>query len=225
MRKKLLFLLLPLLLLIAASTVDAQTTTGTDSASSRLKQQMRDLQAQKKTAVSQIKQEAKETKMELKQQIKDRVQTKREEVKEIVAIRKEEFKAKLQAIKDEKKKALVNRIDTKLTNVNTKHTDRFTQVLSNLQIVLDKITEDVDKTAAQAAIGAAKLAVENQAAKTYTITISTETALRSDVGVVTSQLRQDLVATHKAVVDAKQAVQALRRDAQMKKEATSSANL
>lgn len=218
-----------LLLVFFYSIASAQTTTGsaqtTESNASKLKEQMRLLQAQKKTAVSQIKQEAKETKMELKQQIKDRVQTKKEEVKEIVAIRREEFKAKLQTIRDEKKKALVNRIDTKLTNVNTKHTDRFTQVLSNLQIVLDKITEDVDKTEAQAAIDDAKLAVENQAAKTYTITISIETALRSDVGTVTSQLRQDLVATHKLVVDAKQAVQALRKDAQMKKEATSSANL
>jgi Mg2+ and Co2+ transporter CorA len=121
---------------------------------------------------------------------------------------------------------LVDRIDTKLTTVNTKHTDRFAHVLSNLQAILDKISEDVDKTQAQAAIDAAKLAIENQAAKTYTITISSEAALRSNVGATTSGLRRDLMATHKLVIDAKQAVQKLRENsAMMKKEATSSANL
>lgn len=203
-----------------SSNASAQTAT---NAVSRLKEQMQLLEDQKQEAVSKNKREAR---IDLRQQIKDRVQTKREETREIIATRREEFKAKLQTIKDQKKKVLVERIDTKLINVNTKHTDRFTQVLSNLQTVLDKMSEDLDKTQAQTAIDAAKEALENQAAKTYNITISTETALRSDVGIVTSQLRQDLVATHKLVVDAKQAVQALRKDsAIMKKEATSSANL
>ena len=99
-------------------------------------------------------------------------------------------------------------------------------MLSNLQTLLDKLSQasQVDTTAAQAAIDAAKLAVENQAAKTYTITISTETALRTDVGAVTSQLRQDLSAAHKLVVDAKQAVQSLRIDAAMMKKEVNSAN-
>jgi len=219
MTRKILYLILPLLLLIFVSTTNAQTTTGsaqtTSDSATRLKQQLQEIQAQRKTAVSEIKQEAKTKRVELKKQIRETVRAKREE-----------FKVKLQAIKDEKKRALVNRIDAKLIAVNTKHTDRFTQVLSNLQIILDKITEDIDKTEAKNAIDAAVLAVENQAAKTYTIEISTETALRSDVGTVTSQLRQDLVATHKLVVDAKQAVQALRAEnAMIKKEATSSASL
>ena len=223
MQKKLIVIsLFVLLFSLFCPNASAQTAT---NAASRLKDQMQLLQEQKKAAISQIKQETKETKMELRQQIKETVRAKREAVKEAVAVRREEFKIKLQTIKDEKKKVLVDRIATKLTNVNTKHTDRFTQILSNLQTILDKIGEDVDKTDAQAAIDAAKLAVENQAAKTYTITISTETALRLDVGAVTSQLRQDLTATHKSVVDAKQAVQNLRAEnAMMKKEATSPTN-
>lgn len=215
MHKKLLTIFSFLLLvLFFASIVNAQTTTGTDSAASKLKDQMRMIKDQKK-----------ETRVELRQQMKDTIQMKREETKAMVKTKRDEFKARIETIKDQKKKALVERIDTKLTNVNTKHTDRFTHVLSNLQIVLDKISEDVSKTQAQAAIDAAKLAVENQASKTYTITISAETALKSDVGTVTSQLRQDLSATHKAVVDAKQAVQSLRKDsAIMKKETTNLAN-
>lgn len=211
MTQKLLFLILPFFLLVFVSVAFAQTNTGTDSAT-RLKQQRQELQAQKKAAISQIK---------------EAVNAKREAAKEAVKTKREEFKTKLKTIRDEKKKVLVERIDTKLANANAKHTDRFAQVLSNLQAILDKISEDVDKTEAQAAIDAAKLAVENQAAKTYTITISTETALRSDVGAAVSQLRLDLSATHKLVVDAKQAVQALRKDnnAIMKKEASDSANL
>lgn len=222
---KLLPLIFPVFILVFVSVANAQINTSTDSAS-RLKQQLSDIQARKKTAISKIKQDAKETKMELRQQIKETVAAKREAVKETVATKRKEFKAKIQTIKDQKKKALVERIDAKLANANEKHTDRFTQVLSNLQAILDKMSEDTDKTGAQAAIDGAKTAVEAQAAKTYTITISTETALRSDVGAVTSQLRLDLMATHKAVVDAKQTVQALRKDnVIIKKEATSSANL
>ena len=212
MVKKLFFLVVPLFLLVFVSVVNAQT--GTDSAT-KLKQQRKEFQTQ-----------AKEKRNELRQQIKDRVQTKREEAKEMVLAKREEFKAKLQTIRDEKKKALVERIDTKLSAINTKHTDRFAQVLSNLQALLDKISQDADATKAQAAIDTAKAAVETQGAKTYTITISAEIALRLDVGSVTSQLRQDLVATHKVVVDAKQAVQTLRKnDAMIRKEATNSANL
>lgn len=209
MTRKLLFLVLPLFILVFVSSVNAQT--GTDSAS-KLKMQRQELQAQKKAAISQIK---------------EAVAAKREAAKEAIATKREEFKAKVAEIRDQKKKALVERIDTKLSNANTKHTDRFAKVLDNLQAILDKMSEDVDKTAAQAAIDTAKAAVEAQAAKTYTITISTESALKSDVGAVTSQLRLDLSATHKAVVDAKQAVQALRKDnnAIMKKEASDSANL
>lgn len=217
-----------LLLLIAifTSVVSAQTNIDKTSAD-RLKMQLQEIEVQKKTAVSNIKQEAKESKIELRQKIKETVDSKRAAVKEAVAAKREEFKTKLKTIRDEKKKVLLERIDTKLANANLKHTDRFAQVLSNLQAILDKMSTDVDKTDAQSAIDTAKDAVETQAAKTYVITISTESALKSDVGAVTSQLRLDLSATHKLVIDAKQAVQALRKDnnAIMKKEASDSANL
>lgn len=209
MTRKLLFLILPLLLLTFVSVAFAKNST--DSAASKLKIQREELQAQKKAAISEIK---------------ETVKTKREAAKEAIATKREEFKAKVAEIRDQKKKALVERIDTKLANANLKHTDRFAQVLSNLQAILDKMSTDVDKTGAQSSIDLAKAAVEAQAAKTYVITISTESALKLDVGAVTSQLRLDLVSTHKLVIDAKQAVQALRKDsAIMKKEASDSANL
>lgn len=186
--------------------VNAQTA----SIPSRLKQQV-DIREQKKNSDSQIKEEA----------------------KGMVKAKRDEFKARIQTIKDQKKKALVERIDAKLLEVNKKHTDRFSEVLTKLQTHLDKISQTAkdekvmaDIETAQATIDAAKTAVESQAIKTYIITISTETALRSDVGAITSQLRQDLMATHKLVVDAKQAVQGLNKDKViMKKESTNPANL
>lgn len=215
MARKLLFALTILFFLFLPSAIYAQTTTGTDSAASRLKKQMQEIQVQRKAAISDVKQEAKEVRAELKQQIKEAVAVKREAIKDALTAKREEFRTKLQTIKDEKKKILVDRIDSKLTNVNAKHTDRFIHVLSNLQTLLDKINENLDKTQAQVAIDAAKLAVEDQAVKTYTITISTETALRSDVGAVVSQLRQDLTSAHKLIVDAKQEVQGLKDSANL----------
>lgn len=235
-KKLLVFSFLVFLLTPFSSIANAQTTTSPDTnanSAARLKRQMRDIKEQKKEAISQIRQEAKETRVELRKQIKETVQMKREKAKEVISAKKEKFKARLQTIKDQKKQVLVERIDGKLENVNTKHTDRFTEVLGNLQMILDKIsvnaTEEkviADTKIAQLAIDKAKTAVENQASKTYVITISTEKALRANVGATTSQLRLDLMATHKLVVDAKQAVQALRKNrAMMKKEATRSANL
>lgn len=202
MQKKLIvFSLFALIFSLFFSNASAQTAT---NAASRLKEQMQLLKDEKQTTVSKI----------------------RDEARAMIQAKRDEFKARLRTIKDEKRKALVERIDAKLISVNIKHTARFTHVLDNLQILLDRMGQDVDVTQAQAAIDAARIAVETQAAKTYTITIATETALKSDVGTVTSQLRHDLMATHKTVVDAKQAVQTLRKDnAIMKKEATDSANL
>lgn len=216
MTRKLLVILFPLILLIFVSSAYAQTsTTGsaqtTNNATSKLRDQIQLIQDQKKTAVA--------------------------DAKAMIQAKRDEFKVKLQTIKDQKKKALVERIDAKLNAMNIKHTDRYTKVLSNLQTILDKISKSATETAilanistAQNAINSAKLAVENQAAKPYVITISTETALRSDVGIVMSQFRQDLVATHKAVIDAKQAVQGLisvlkGTNAIIREQATSSANL
>ncbi len=175
-----------------------------------------------------VKEKATQLRTEKKEQIqelKDTIRTKREEARDAIKTKREEFRTKLQTIKDEKKKAVVERIDTKLSTINEKHTDRFAGVLEKLEMILERISvaQDQDTTDAQKVIDIAKKAVEEQAAKTYTITITDEARLRANVGAVTSQLRKDLMATHKTVVDAKQAVQALHRAEN--KEATGSANL
>jgi len=117
---------------------------------------------------------------------------------------------------------VVERLDTKLADVNSKRTDQMSQNLEKLTEVLGKIntkaadakTQGKDTTAvdaaissAQSAIDAATTAVTAQAGKEYVITVETEANLRSTVGLTTSQMQSDLRATHATVVLTKQTVQ------------------
>ncbi|MBI1982026.1 MAG: hypothetical protein HYS68_00325 [Candidatus Levybacteria bacterium] len=142
--------------------------------------------------------------------------------KEAAQQKREELKTRLQTIKDEKKKAAVERIDTKIANMNEVYTVRFVSILTKLQSVLERVSQkaaeakangkdtalaDAAIADAQAAIDSAKTAVSAQAAKEYVVSISDEKSLRNSVGATVSQFRKDLRDVHKMVVDAKQAVQ------------------
>ena len=172
---------------------------------------MTDLKKERKNAISQIKDRAKE-------QIQEE---------------RDRFKERLQIIKDVRKKSLTQKLDIDIVAANAKHTKRFNEVLTKLQKMLDKVSPDAkdpktlsDIKAAQAKIDLATAIVASQASKVYTIEITTETNLRKNVGTVISQFRKDLMQVHKAVVDAKKTVQALRKDkVMMKKEASESASL
>ena len=143
--------------------------------------------------------------------------TNREERKE----NREEFKAKLAELKDENKKEVVERIDTRLTTLNTNMTDHFNKVLARLTEILNKIetrtntakTNGKDTSAVEAAIvsartaiSTAQAAVTTQKGKTYVITINTESTLRSDVSTVVQSLRTDLKALKEVVQSARKAV-------------------
>lgn len=216
MTRKIIYLILPLLLLVFVPSVNAQnTTTGsaqtTIDAATKLREQMKLIQEQKKAEIKQIKDEA----------------------KVMIQAKREEFKASLLKIKDQKKKALVERIDAKIAEVNKNQTTRFTEALNRLQTFLDKISKSttkttvlVDTTAAQAAIDTAKAAVDIQGAKIYTMEIVDDVTLKLNAGTVVSQFRQDINAVYKLVVDVKQAIQKLNTERNViKREATSSANL
>lgn len=202
MRKKLIFITLGLVLFgVFSSKTIAQTAT---NSASGLKERMQLLQADKKAAIS---------------------------------AKREEFKLRLQAIKDQRKKLLMERIDAKIAEVNKNQTDRYTEALNKLQSFLDKFNKSAteagklsdvlaDITAAQTAIDTARTAVDAQAANTYAITITDDLTLKVNAGKIMSQFRLDLVAVHKLVVDAKQAVQKLNTDRKLikkEKEATESA--
>lgn len=144
--------------------------------------------------------------------------------KDLIIKHRFERREKLNAIRDERKKAMVERVDEKISAMNQTHTARFSTVLEKLMMILNKIsdraqnvkkipagisTSAVDSAIADAktAIDAAKAAVATQAAKSYIIEVASEAALRTTVGSVVSMFRKDIRDVHKNVVDAKQAVQ------------------
>lgn len=134
---------------------------------------------------------------------------------------REAYKQKLATIKDERRKALVEKIDSRIASTNTNLTNKMTEALTRLNKIMEKLakraqilkTEGKDITLyeaaaskAQAAITSAITAVSTQAAKTYTITLTTDSLLKTNVGSTVSLFRTDISATHKLVIDAKQAV-------------------
>lgn len=134
------------------------------------------------------------------------------------------FREKLSTIRDAKKKALTERLNTTLNDVNTKRTETLLSYLSRISDILSKVqaraaiakangkdTSAVDGAIAkaQADIATAKAAILAQAGKQYTTTITSEDSLKSDMGKTMSQLQNDLgsvrtlvVAAHKSVSDA-----------------------
>lgn len=140
---------------------------------------------------------------------------------QITSSTKEVFQQKLALIRDEKKKAIVQKINDRITEINKKMTDKMTLGLTNLSTILanldsraitlkttgkDTTSYDASSSKAKSAIATSLTAVNAQAAKTYTITITTEGALKINVGTTVSLFKTDLAAVHKMVIDAKQAV-------------------
>lgn len=176
------------------------------------------------TTSATLKEQRKETVQERREATKEPMQERREVVKE----KREAFKQKLTTIRDEKKKVVVERLDNKLSMVNEKRTNRMSEYLEKLSSILTKIKEraalaktngkdtntvDTAIATAEASLANAESAVVTQAAKEYIITIGSEKTLKTTVGTTTSKLQSDLQITHKAVVAAKQAVQAAARSA------------
>ena len=180
--------LLPILVLTLAANANAQNSLSTPSA---VRQRVSDIVKERKQTVTEI----------------------RELAKESVMAKRDEFKKKLEIVKDERKKLILERIDEKISEINTKHTDKFAEAILRLQNFLDELSAGVTDTPilndikiAQGAIDAAQASVEAQAAKSYSITITSETTLRQNAGTTISLLRKDLKTVHKLIMDAKQAV-------------------
>lgn len=121
---------------------------------------------------------------------------------------REEFKQKLQIVKDERKKKIVERADAKLAEINKRRTDAMVRHLDKMTEILAKVkARGGDTTTADAAVIDARSAVVAQAAKTYTITISTEDKLKFNVGETMKALMTDLRNLHEEkIVLARKAV-------------------
>lgn len=144
-----------------------------------------------------------------------------ETIKDKLATKEAALKEKLAKFKDKRKAEITERVSKNLNRINEKHTqmmlkflDRASSILSKLEERVNRGTADIkDAVAAKAAIASAKesiasatASVNAQAAKDYTITITSEGRVKVDAQAARKQLHDDLQAARKQVVDAKQAV-------------------
>ncbi len=133
----------------------------------------------------------------------------------------EEFRARLSAIRDEKKKAIVERIDQRIAQINANRTSIMLRHLTKIGETLNRIEARTDTVAAsgkdvaavrtaiataRTAITTAQTTVNAQAAKPYTINITTEANLGSAVSTTRQAFAKDLQAAHQSVVTARKSV-------------------
>ena len=163
-----------------------------------------------------------------KENIKDRVETRKDVVagriderKAAMASREAALKARLDAFKDKRKAQATERVSTNLNKINEKHTQmmlkfltRASEILTKLENRVNQATPDIkDMTAAKDAIASAKAAIASateavnlQAAKDYTITVTSEGRVKDDAQASRKQLHEDLLVVRRQVIAAKQAV-------------------
>ena len=134
---------------------------------------------------------------------------------------RENFRSKLNSIRDEKKKAIVDRTDKRIVEINLSRTNIMTRHIAKIEEVLNKIETraiEVEKrgkdisavraaiVTARTAIASAKSAVTAQAVKTYVINVTTEDSLGSAVSSTRTAFAKDLQAAHQSVVTARKSV-------------------
>jgi hypothetical protein len=132
-----------------------------------------------------------------------------------------QFREKLATITDAHKKAIVTTVDTKISQINTTRTDAWTNQLSKMSQILERIisqasvatasghgTAAVDGSvaSAQRAIEAAQAAVTDQAGKQYVVSITSENTLKTTVATTTRTLRQDITSVQNTISAARNTV-------------------
>lgn len=181
--------------------------------------------AEIKDARIQLKNTAEAMKEDLKkrkEEFNDTIKAKQAELEDQIKTKKENLKTRLEKIKDENKKKTVERIDRQMDVLNEKMMKHFSNVLDKLEEMLIRISERADKAFAERgldvsavrlatekakiAIASARLAIEVQSGKTYTIKITTENVLKTNVGKARQSLGTDLAKVRDAVKAAQSAV-------------------
>lgn len=182
------------------------------------------IQTLRKETVEQFQKQREEAKNQIEQkreEVKNAVEAKRQTLKTTIETEREALKNRLKAVRDEKKKQAVERIYTTLNAINERMTDHFLNVLDQVEDVLDRVQSRSDKAKANGldvssvqtaideahrAIEAGRTIVREQAAKSYSITVTDEATLRENAKSVKEQLRKDLEAVKDAVKAARDSV-------------------
>lgn len=186
-----------------------------------VRQEVRDTRQNLKQEFEQKRAEAKNLMEQKKEEFRKTVEAKKAELKNRIETKKQQLKTNLAKIKDERKRQVVEKIDSQLDDLNKRQMDHFSQVLVQIEKVLDGVSSRASKaeangrdisavksavSEAQNLIAASRKAIEAQIGKTYTITITTENALRQDVGKARQALHADLTKVQEAVKAAREAV-------------------
>lgn len=211
---------LPVTIHAQDTTTDTTATTVTDTptaTSTNVKMPLRtsktDIQTLMGDKISDAKMSMKEKIMQAKDEMKDKVEAARTA-----------FKEKLQTIKDGNKQQILENLYTKINERNQTRTTNMSERLDRLASILTKISENATTlksqgkdtanlnsliTAATTAVESAKTAVSNQAAKDYTIDITTDSALKTNAKSAIKEYTTDIksafdqvLAAHKAVLKA-----------------------
>ena len=139
MNKVALFLLL---FVISSVGVYAQTDSSSDSADQTTTQRLENA----RELIKSRREILKDTISEQKETFKDRVKQAREALQTRIKADRAAFQQSLLAIKDQNKQNTVERIDAKISSINTKHTDRLVDGLDKLQAIKTKHIHSVMQT-------------------------------------------------------------------------------
>ena len=157
----------------------------------------------------------------MRREFQDKIRDAREDLKNRIEVKRTELKNDLRSIKDERKKKTTEKIDKSLDAMNERMTNHFIDVLDKLEDVLVRIDERTDRAASKSidvssvrtaiekadkAIDDARAAVVAQAAKIYTIDVTTETGLKEAVRKARRALHDDLAAVREKVKATRDAV-------------------
>jgi|GEM_PF-1428736 len=184
--------------------------------------------AQIRLRIKEMKEQYKIEAQQLKEQFQERIRNLQEEMKTRLEQERERLRVRLENIKDKRKADSVEKINDNLQKLNERWTKHFLDVLDKLSDVLVKITSRTDKIAstqnvdvskvknlietASSTIYAARLRVIEQAGKVYTINVTTEKNLKTDVGKTRQQLHSDLVKLRDIVFNARDSVHEAARE-------------
>lgn len=172
----------------------------------------------------QFQQQAEQEKQALKsdrEEFQQKVEAQKEELKTKREQEKAKLKTDLEKIKDARKKDTVTNLDQRFTDVNQKITAQWIEALNRMDDLLAKISSRSDKATlagkdvattiaaiakAKADIATTRAAVVVQTGKSYTITVTTDSALKSAVAQVRDTLNNDLKVARDLMQAAKKAV-------------------
>lgn len=142
-------------------------------------------------------------------------------VREKIASRAAMLRKKLAKFKDKTKAGRVEDINTNLNNINSRRTSQMQEVLQKISTLLEKIKAKTaeagsagkDVSAINTAIASleaqwskADAAIKAQAENDYSITVDTESTVKTDASSARDSLRTDLQMAHNEVVQTRQAL-------------------